>query len=325
MGMFKKNWGFIVISFVCFLLACYMIVRCSGTKEKMNTSKSEYEKKLSYLDGVGKKRLKLTEDNIKLARKNSDVTTSSLNSVYNEMMSRFKLKYKVPVDAPGVLRELREAILAMQKQLEEKEIVWDSKVEYFSFDLIARSTTLPPKDDFDPIFRQLAIVKEVVKVAIASNVLAINEINRPMGLKVQEEAEYTITPIEITITASPENGQNFINAMSNQEKFIFFLRTIEISAPDVTTEVAKDLGSRSSSGGRGGMRVGGIEDEPRSSRRGQGSAGRGKAQENQDGLVDIPRKRQELLVFDQKEVTLKLRFDFIEPKYALPEENKADE
>ena len=73
------------------------------------------------------------------------------------------------------------------------------------------------------------------------------------------------------------------------------------------------------------MRVGGIEDEPRSSRRGQGSAGRGKAQENQDGLVDIPRKRQELLVFDQKEVTLKLRFDFIEPKYALPEENKADE
>ena len=89
-------------------------------------------------------------------------------------------------------------------------------------------------------------------------------------------------------------------------------------------DVAKDLGSRSNSGMRGGMRVGGVEDEPRSSRRGQGS-GRNRAQENQDDLVEIPKKRQELLVFDQKEVTLKLRFDFIEPKYALPEENKADE
>ena len=44
-----------------------------------------------------------------------------------------------------------------------------------------------------------------------------------------------------------------------------------------------------------------------------------------EGLVDVPMKRQELLVYDKKESTWILRFDLIEPKYEIPDEKKAEE
>lgn len=327
METIKKNWGFIAISLVCFALIVFMVLKCGGTSEKLNTSKSEYEKKLTYLDGVGKKQLKLTDENVNIAKKNSEVTSAGISSVHKTLMQRFKLNYKVPGDGASALRELKEAILQMQKQLDEKEIAQDGKVEYFSFDSIAKSATLPTKEDLPLIFRQLTIIKEVVKVAMESKVASIDDIRRPMNLRVQEEADYTITPIEITVTASLENGQNFVNAMSNQENFLFFLRTIEISAPDVSTGVVGDLGATSSSrsgssrmsntdemeGGRG------RERRSRSENREQSARARG------EGLVEVPMKRQELLVYDKKESTWILRFDLIEPKYEIPDEKKAAE
>lgn len=330
MDSIKKNWGFIAISLVCFVLIIFMVMKCSGTNEKLSVSKSEYDKKLTYLDGVGKKQLKLTDENVKIARHNSDVTSKSISSVHKTLMQRFKLNYKVPGDGASALRELKEAILQMQKQLDEKEIFCDGKVEYFSFDSIAKSATLPTKDDLPLIFRQLTIVKQIVKVAIESKVISIDEIRRPMNLRVQEEADYTITPIEITVTASLENGQNFVNAMSNQENYLFFLRTIEISAPDVVTGVVGDLGATNSSRS-GNARMENSSDEmggTRSRNRRTRPESRDKEQTSQakgDGLVEVPMKRQELLVYAKKESKWKLRFDLIEPKYELPEEKKAEE
>ena len=328
MDTIKKNWGFIAISLGCFVLIAIMVMKCGGTNEKLNNSKSEYEKKLNYLDGVGKKQLKLTDENVNISKKNSDVTSNGISTVHKTLMERFKLHYNVPGDGASALRELKEAILQMQKQLEEKEISWDGKVEYFSFDSIAKSATLPTKDDLPLIFRQLTIVKEVVKVAMENKVASIDEIIRPMNLRVQEEADYTITPIEITVTASPENGQNFVNAMSNQENFLFFLRKIEIIAPDVATGVVGDLGATGISRGgsarmdnsdEGGGRSRGRRSKPENREREQRNSGKN------DGLVELPMKRQELLVYDKKEVSWKLRFDLIEPKYELTEGKKDEE
>ena len=197
MDSIKKNWGFIAISLVCFVLIALMVIKCRGTNEKLDVSKSEYEKKLTYLDGVGKKQLKLTDENVNIAKKNSDVTSNGISSVHKTLMQRFKLNFKVPGDGASALRELKEAILQMQKQLEDKEIAWDGKVEYFSFDSIAKSATLPTKEDLPLIFRQLTIVKEIVKVAIECKVSSIDELKRPMNLRVHEEADYTVTPIEM--------------------------------------------------------------------------------------------------------------------------------
>ena len=325
MDTIKKNWGFIVISLVFLIIIAFMVMKCSGTNDKLKNSKGEYEKKLSYLDGVGKKQLKLTEENVKIAQKNSEVTNNGISTVHKTLMERFKLDNKVPGDAARSLIVLKEAILQMQKQLEENEIALDGKVEYFSFDSIAKSATLPPDKDLPLIFRQLTLVKEIVKVAIESKVASIDEIKRPMNLSAQEEADYTITPIEITVTASPENGQNFVNAMSNQENFLFFLRTIEINAPDAATGVVAELGSSSSS--RDGMRMEINEEGGRSKNR-RNKQDRDREQRSyskNEGLVDVPLKRQELLVYGKKEVSWKLRFDLIEPKYELPEEKKDEE
>ena len=326
MDTIKKNWGFIVISLVCFALIVVMVLKCSGTSEKLNTSKSEYGKKLTYLDGVGKKQLKLTDENVNIAKKNSKVTSDSITSVHKTLMQRYKLNYKVPGDGASALRELKEAILQMQKQLDEKEIAWDGKVEYFSFDSIAKSATLPTKDDLPLIFRQLTIIKEVIKVAIECKVTSIDDIRRPMNLNVQSEADYTITPIEITVTASLENGQNFVNAMSNQENFLFFLRTIEINAPDVSTGVVGDLGSTSAS--RGSSRMSSTDEMGGGRGRDRRARSENREQPTQtkvEGLVDVPMKRQELLVYDKKLSTWVLRFDLIEPKYEIADEKKAEE
>ena len=304
-----------------------MIIKCKGTSEKLNTSKSEYEKKLNYLDGVGKKQLKLTDENVKVAQNNSDKTTKSIDKVHKELMDNYVIKYEAPKDPTSALRELREAIQHLHTTLEEKEIGTDAKLQYFSFDSIAKSSSLPPKSDLPPIFRQLAIVKEIVKVAIDSKVLAINDISRPLGLKVHDDADYTITPIEVTVTATPENGQQFVNAMSNQENFLFVLRTIEIKAPDVTSDVVKSLFVKDDmldadlavedarQEAKAGMR--GTAFKPKNPR--QSAAGK------DNGLVEVPLKRQEMIVFEKKYSSWKLRFDLLEPKYELPGEKKAEE
>lgn len=327
MDTIKKNWGFIVISLVCFVLVALMLIKCKGTSEKLNTSKSEYEKKLNYLDGVGKKQLKLTDENAKIAQINSDKTTKSIDKVHKDLMDNYVIKYEAPKDPTSALRELREAIQHLQTTLEEKEIGVDGKLQYFSFDSIAKSSSLPPKADLPPIFRQLAIVKEIVKVAIDSKVLAINDISRPLGLKVQEEADYTITPVEVTVTATPENGQRFVNAMSNQENFLFVLRTIEIKAPDVTSDLVKSLFVKDDMLDADLA----VEDRGQGTRTGMKRTafkpkyGAKQADAKNDGLVDVPLKRQEMIVFEKKYSSWKLRFDLLEPKYELPGEKKAEE
>ena len=322
MEMIKKNIGFVVISLICFLLIGFFVMKCRNTNEKLIVSKGEYEKMLNYLDGVGKKKIKLTDENLKIAKQNSSITTDGINRVHKTLMERFKIKYNVPIDSASALRELKDAIHQMQVQLEENGVKYNPNLEYFSFGGIARSATLPLKDDLPYIFRQLTIVQEVVKVAIDSKVITINDIRRPLNLKVHEEGDYTVTPIEVTVTATLENGQAFVNAMSNQENFLFILRTIEIKAPDVTSSVVKGLGTTEDTSGID-VDVEGVDKSSKTGRRGPNSQRPGS--DRKDGLVDIPVKRQELLVFDKKYSAWKLRFDLIEPKYEIPEEKKAEE
>ncbi len=325
MGIIKNNWGFIVISLICFCLMGYLVIRCGAVRKEFDKYRSGYEQKLNYLDNVGKKRLKLNGDNVKLARKNADVTTQKINSVHREMMDRFKLKYQYPDGNIQAVQDLMQSLKNMLKQLEESGVYVDSKAEYLSFDAIAKSSQPPVKDDIGPIFRQLAIIRQIVNVVSSVKLAALESLERPLRISVHEESEYTVTPVEITVVATPEKGQEFINTLCSQSNHMFVLRTIEMSAPDVTTDVAKSLegsGTRLGSGrdieGENAGRRGGRRTIERSAP--------GRNMERNDNLVEIPMRRQELLAFEPKEVTFKLRFDFIEPKYEQPsEEGQAEQ
>lgn len=355
MNAIKNNWGFFLISFICLLVAGYLVMKCSGSMNELRSNQEQYEKNRSYLEGVGKKNLKLNSENQVFAKRNADNTSAKILDVHKEMMERFKLHYDVPENATGAIQELRAAIQDMQKLFEDNGIELDTKAENFSFDNIVKSNQLPVMEDLDPIFRSLTIIRQIVKVAVDTHIIALTDLNRPMGINIQEEGEYTVTPIEMTIVASSERGQAFVNAMSQQKNYLFFLRTVSIDAFDTPTEEAKDLNIKSSSSiGMDSMGGAGRASARRSSRNSESAmdeggsrrssrrqaressrdTGRDRRRSNNmgndsrlddDGRVEIPLKRNELIAFEpNKETTWTLRFDFIEPKYELPTDEKEE-
>lgn len=318
MNFIKNNWGFLLISIVCVVALGMVSFFCSSAGKELKKQKDEATSQEAYLDSVAKKKIKLTSKNVEIAQKNEVEAEKGLDTFMKELTNKFKLNYEVITIPIEALRKLKDEITALQTYLDDKNVAYSPGVSYFTFDSIAKATLPPHQDDLKQIFRQLAIVKKVVQTAVDSEVISIDELARPMGLAVQEEDFYTFTPIEITVTATPDKAQKFINLMDRADNYLFFLRTVEIIAPDKTTEIAQDLDVKSlvsSSGisdgggmpgggpmGDAGMRgmrgmagMGGMEGMeeggmmPRGGGAGRGGRRRGRnAQQNPDGMMGGP-------------------------------------
>ena len=127
----------------------------------------------------------------------------------------------------------------------------------FSFQARAQSKDLPSMEDVPNIFRQLRIVQEIVRIVAQSRLQSLNGIDRPMDLTLIEEDLYTATPIRLTVTGTPDQVQTFINKMTTEANYLFFLRTIYVDTADLAHNgalgAAATPGSSSSPGGGRGM------------------------------------------------------------------------
>ncbi len=338
MDFLKNNWGFVVLVVILLGAVITLGILCTSSASKLVAERDEVKKKIDYIDSVSKKHIELTDENVKTAKFNEREVLKGLKAMQEDLKKKFKLEVEVPATPIEGLRKLKDELEAIGKKLDDKEIAYSN--EYFTFENFARATNPPHRDDLREIFRQLQIVKYVVDVAIKAEVSAIDDLQRPMGLSVQDEGSYNFTPIEITIEASPQNAQNFINLMSKSDKYLFFLRYLELTAPDTPTSIGSDIhdeainatGGAGFGGGRGDMGgpvdFGGMPGEGggRRGRKRGGDPGMGEEPGMMMGgpnpgmmgggmgnqVVEEPLKRQDLLAYEPKETTWKLRFDFIE-------------
>lgn len=342
MDFLKNNWGFLVLVVVLLGGVITLGILCASSASKLTTEIDEVKKKIDYIDSVSKKHIELSEENVKTAKRNEREVLKGLKAMQEDLKNKFKLSVEVPSTPIEGLRKLKDELEAICKKLDDSNIAYTN--EYFTFENFARATNPPHPDDLREIFRQLLIVKYVIDVAIKAEVTSIDDLQRPMGLAVQDEGAYNFTPIEITISASPQNAQNFINLMSKADKFLFFLRYLELTAADTPTSIASDIHDEAinATGGIGGMgggrldRGGAMADF--GGMPGEGGRGRGRKRGADAGMAgeagmmdagmmgggpgmggnmgnqmeEAPMKRQDLLAYEPKETIWKLRYDFIE-------------
>jgi hypothetical protein len=349
MDFVKKNWGFLGVSCVCFAVAIGIIVYWMQANKTLNEHKSETEKQLEFFDRVKNSNIKLCQDNIAVTANNLRIATDHFQRLQDSLAKKSHIAPVLPATPLEAVRVLKNEIAALQKSFDDADILVAQACSYFTFDNIALQEKLPHKDDLFQIFRQLCIVRELCQLLTRSGITSLDNLLRPLDLMVQEEDIYTYTPVEILATGSPESIQKLLNLINSEAKYLFFIRTIDISAPDHFTDLGTSLAIAQElilSAGRdaGGMGTGrrggrmdgmdgmgmdgmgmgmggrrGVRRRPGAAMHpgmeGMGMAGMGMGMDGQGGGLGIPQappKRQDCLVFASKQVTLDLRLDLIE-------------
>ena len=357
MDLLKNNWGFWLITLICVIAILTAGVFCFSAAGRLNEKKAEAAKQMSDFENVAKKNIKLSQENIDIAESNQQIAEAGVKQMKQDLTKRFQLNYTVPETSIEALRTLKDELAKLRTYLEENNLEYSQKCEYFTFDSIARATQPPNKDDLDIIFKHLAAIKIVLETCVKANIDSLVDLALPMGLLEQDEGTYKLLPIELTIVSKPAAAQKLINLMSKADKNLFFFKYFEVIADDKTTEVGKDIkdtainassaadmGSRGGAGMEPGM---GMEmDMPGAGgggRRGRGRRGRGNDEmgpgmdmmepgmggvggigdRRDSNLVELPQKRQELLVYEPKSTKWILRFDMI--LFNKEEEKSADE
>jgi len=324
MDLLKKNWGFLVYATICLVVGVVLLMQCLKAGKNLTAEKNKHRQAIDFFESVKKANLKLTTENINLAEQNKSLAEEEFESLRQKLAEQFRLPVKVPGTPPEALRALREEINNMQKMLQDKGISFSQNATYFTFDYYAKLDTLPPVSDLPKIFRHLELVKAVVSKVVEAELLSLDAITRPLNLQMMQEDLYTCTPIEVNVSGSLASTQKFINLMNTVPNCLFFLRELEVVAPDEYSDLGntlKDTLFREADRMRGeafdGPEFGGRGRPPR------GRGGRWPAPEMAGAEMDstegrmgafpvAPPKRQDLLVYKNKIASWRLRFDLID-------------
>ena len=199
MDLLKNNWGFWLITLICVIAILTAGVFCFSAAEKLREQTAKAEKQMDEFKKVHDWGKKLSDENVKTAEQNQKIAEAGVKQMKQDLSKRFQLNYTVPETSIEALRTLRDELGKLRTYLEENNIEYSQKCEYFTFDTIARATQPPNKDDLDSIFKHLAAIKIVLETCVKANIDSLVDISRPMGFLEQDEGTYKLLPIELTI------------------------------------------------------------------------------------------------------------------------------
>ncbi len=100
------------------------------------------------------------------------------------------------------------------------------------------NTTLTSAD-FLPVFRQAAIYEELIRHLGKAGVKRVENLDFPRSLQVEEADGYTITPITLSLYASPAVLQKLINNLLQDRHMLFFLRAVELEDENIGDPTAE--------------------------------------------------------------------------------------
>jgi hypothetical protein len=233
MDFLKKNWGLLLYSLGCLVLAVVIGRNIQRAASLASAKHKALDEQLQWFQSVKKDDFKLTTENQAAAQDNRDRAERKFTGVRLDMATKFRVDPRSPATPVEAVRKLQEEIRAINHMLDESEPPVDYKAcPYLSFQSRAASKDLPAMEDVPKIFRQLQIVKEIASIVAGAHLLSLNNIDRPMDLNVIEEDLYTATPINLTVTGTADQVQSFINKITTEAKYLFFLRNITLTTAD---------------------------------------------------------------------------------------------
>jgi hypothetical protein len=252
MDFLKKNWGLLLYSLGCLVLAVVVGLNIRSAGNLAAAKHKTLDEQLLWFQNVKKENLRLNKENERAAQDNRDRAERKFTELRLAMATKYRIDPRYPATPVEAVRKLQEDLRAINRMLDESDPpVAYSTCPYLSFQIRAASKDLPAMEDVPKIFRQLHIIKEIASIVAQSHLFSLNSIDRPMDLNVIAEDLYTATPISMNVTGTADQVQSFINKMTTEANYLFFLRNLTLITPDRAPNGALSAGPASGTSGAG--------------------------------------------------------------------------
>ena len=123
MDFVKKNWGFLAIAVVCFVVAIGIIVYWLQANKTLAAHQAETAKQLEFFDRVKGSNINLSQDNITVTENNLRIATEHFNNLQLSLAEKSHIEPEVPATPLEAVRVLKSEITALQKALADGNVL----------------------------------------------------------------------------------------------------------------------------------------------------------------------------------------------------------
>ena len=353
MEFIKKNWGLLICIIVFIAGVIYLAIKIAGKNAEYAASEQKVAAHKAWFQKVNSDGWRITADdnnrleNTAIAQKNQATAEAHLKDIRSELIRRYSFNPEIPRNDADAKNRLNKRLRALESLVIKNKVLWESEnMGGALHDLAVQSDRINP-EDFKAVFRQLEIYERMTRDIVESGIKEVTHLSFPRKWSVEENGDYTITPVLVGVTATPEVLQKFVNTLADDKRMLSIIRSIEfLPAGENNEEIFNDivmenqqestqlnqnfdekqkdgamLGSSTRTSRRSSRSDAAMGVSSRSSRRSSaspamdapGSMGGLNGSYNEEDLVKEDPKRQDYLVFrTPRSLELRLNLDVIE-------------
>lgn len=241
-GFFKKHPELLVLLIVVIIIDAIIVYMWMGDNTATAEAEDEHKKLDQAAEAIIKSKFKVSAQNAKLA----EDETAKWEKTFDELIAARQEKYVVTGESfeqsATAKRVLKERVDHLsQKLLKEKDKTAD-KLSFFTY--AYENTLLSMKsDDIQNIFVILKGVEHLVGIAVKSDIISLDLIQRPNDLAYVEDKalktkRYTYN---LKFAATADGMKKFINQIVNDDVYFWEINSIKINAIEQVSASTSDL------------------------------------------------------------------------------------
>ena len=354
MEFLKKNWGLLLCAVVFIALMVYQMMQVMKYQKEYAANESKVEEADKWFKTMNSAGWKITPnennvlENAEIAMANKEIAVGHSEEIQRQLVKRYSFSPTLPNNYVQAQEELdRRLSIITDYLLVQNKIQWNCGTPIGGrFYTLAQQAEPIPQSDFPNIFRQLMIYEKLLHHIVGAGAKSINTLEFPRWLVTEEESEYTVTPIIISVEADAPTIQKLVNNLSYDPTMLIFIRNMDFLVPTSETPdveffdivlkrraeflAAKLSAAQGNNDRMGGMMGGGGAMNMDMGMGGMGGMGRNRSMgmmdsmsgstQNIDAAFLVPEdpKRQDYLIFrTPRLIQLNLTLDLLE--YKAPE------
>ncbi len=248
MNLIKKHWGILLCALIFLVLLGILLADTVKNRNEYQKTVKEIEEQENWFNKVNKDGWKLSKngsgvlENVLQAERNREIAEEQVRKNRQELYQRYAIRPELPPNSSRAQEMLDQKLsqittLALTTYKLDCGMTLGGKLAELNQD----NATLTSAD-FLPVFRQAAIYEELIRHLGKAGVKRVENLDFPRSLQVEEADGYTVTPITLSVYASPAVVQKLVNNLLQDRHLLFFLRAIELedeNSEDATAEYSQ--------------------------------------------------------------------------------------
>ncbi len=242
MEFLKKNWGLLICAIVFIALMVFQMMQIMKYQKEFAANESTVEEADKWFKQMNSAGWKVTPnennvlENAEIAMANKEMAVGHSEEIQRQLIKRYSFRPTLPANYVQAQEELdRRLSIITDYLLVQNKIQWNCGTPIGGlFYSLAQQPEPIPQSDFPNIFRQLMVYERLLHHIVGAGVKNIYTLEFPRGLVSEEEGNYTITPIIISVEADAATIQKLVNNLSYDNTMLLFIRNMDFSVPAST-------------------------------------------------------------------------------------------